>query len=252
MSGDAKENPRDKQRYQWVPPGKLNADCSDQKAACVDTTQPDRADIKSGYWIGATECTVGAYKRFASVTGRSMPPASKWQDREFNPGWRDNKMPIVNVTWEEAKSFCSWTGGRLPTEVEWEYAARSGDERAQLTAGLDAAAWDADNSGDTAIDSAGLSKAVGEKALGAKLFDNHNGPHEVGMKEPNSRGLYDMLGNVWEWTSGTYNSGGSTLALRGGSWGNVPELVRVTARGQAGPAHRSNSIGFRCVIDEPR
>jgi len=208
-------------------------------------------DIGKGFWIGATECTVGAYKRFTAATGKSMPPPSIWNDRELNPGWRDDRMPVLRVDWEEARSFCHWVGGRLPAEVEWEYAARSGEATTQSTDGLDSVAWYADNSGDTAIDSDVVRKTMNAQSFGAKLFENHNGPHEVGLKRPNRWGLYDMLGNVWEWTSDYFTSGGSMLALKGGSWGNVPELVRFTARGEAEPAHRSNNIGFRCLIEKP-
>lgn len=95
--------------------------------------------ISHGFWMGQTEITVGAYKQFVAAAMGSMPPDSDW-----NPGWQDNRRPIVNLTWDEAAAFRSAAGGRLPSEEEWEYAARAGNEAARYAA-LDAIAWYADN-----------------------------------------------------------------------------------------------------------
>jgi formylglycine-generating enzyme required for sulfatase activity len=187
--------------------------------------------IAKGFWMGQTEVTVGAYKRFVAATGENMPPDSQW-----NPEWQENQRPIVNLTWDEAGAFCRWAGGRLPSETEWEYAARSGSE-AQRYGQLDAVAWYIDNSG-------------------------RKGPLAVAQKTANAWGLYDTLGNVWEWTTGLYpltgqNDGpnlpasptGTFLAIRGGSWDDATRLVRISVRGRAEAPHRSNSIGARCVLD---
>ncbi len=228
-AGEIQTNPKDGQSYAWI---------------------PQRATQK-GFWLGTTEVTAGAYKRFVTATGGSMPPDSVFIDRAMNPGWRNDRLPIVRVTWDEAVSFCGWAGGRLPSEDEWDYAARSGTGEAP-DSDLDAVAWYADNSGDARIDSAAISKAGDPKGLGAKLYENGSGPHEVGLKRATAWGLFDMLGNVWEWTVGPYDrkSGGKARALRGGSWGNAHLLIRVSARGNAEAGRRSNSIGLRCALDQ--
>lgn len=231
-AGDLKGNSKDDQQYVWIPAGTFTRGCSPGEAECGRGDAPSQLmRIAKGFWMGQTEVTVGAYKRFVAATGGSMPPESQW-----NPRWQDNERPIVNVTWDEAGSFCKWAGGRLPSEIEWEYAARSGNE-AQRYGELDAVAWYVDNSG-------------------------RKGPLAVGQKRPNAWGLYDTLGNVWEWTTGLYpltgrNDGpnlpaspsGTFFALRGGSWDDATRLIRISVRGRAEGPHRSNSIGARCALD---
>ncbi len=143
-------------------------------------------------------------------------------------------MPIVNVSWDDAQAYCGWMGGRLPTEAEWEYAARGGSTEARY-GNLDEIAWYNQNSG--------------------------NQTHEVAQKRANGFGLYDMLGNVWEWVNDWYDqnyyqnspsqdpkgpASGQFRVLRGGSWRNLPRYVRVSFRGWYNPAVRGISLGFRC------
>jgi formylglycine-generating enzyme required for sulfatase activity len=119
--------------------------------------------------MGQTPVTVGAYKRFAAATGGQMPPAPG-----FNAGWASDNMPMVNITWNDGEAYCRWSGGRLPTEAEWEYAARGGSTEARY-GDLGQIAWYSENSGGRT--------------------------HEVAQKQANRFGLYDMLGNVWEWVN---------------------------------------------------
>jgi formylglycine-generating enzyme len=230
-AGEVKENSRDGEPYAWIPAGTFTMGCSRVDAECRGEQAPHRVTIAHGFWMGQTEVTVRAYKAFAAATMASMPPDSNW-----NPGWQDNRRPIVNLTWDEAAAFCSAAGGRLPSEEEWEYAARAGNQAARY-GGLEAIAWYADNSG--------LKGAVA-----------------VRRKQANGWGLYDMLGNVWEWTTGLYpltgRNDGPNLpanpsepfwAIRGGSWADASRLLRVSVRGRAATSHRSNSIGARCALD---
>jgi formylglycine-generating enzyme required for sulfatase activity len=101
--------------------------------------------ISQSFWLGTTEVTVGAWKGFAAATGKAMPPAPQSGGRAVNPGWADHEQPMVNVNWREASAFCSWAGGRLPTEAEWEYAARAGVQAARY-GDLNEVAWYANNS----------------------------------------------------------------------------------------------------------
>ncbi len=208
--------------------------CSPGDRECNPDEEPaHRVTIGKGFWLGQTEVTVGAYKRFA--VGRGMTAEPTFHKRRLNPGWSNEQMPVVNVTWDDARAYCTWAGGRLPTEAEWEYAARAGT-RADRYGPLSRIAWYSANSG--------------------------NSFHEVGRKDPNGFGLFDMLGNVWEWVSDwespTYYkispnanplgpSSGEWRILRGGSWNGYPSIVRVSLRRGHPPNVPGIGIGFRCV-----
>ena len=155
---------------------------------------------------------------------------------KFNVGWAKDAMPIMNVGWDDATAFCGWAGGSLPTEAEWEYAARGGSTEARY-GNLDEIAWYNKNSGE--------------------------GTHEVALKRANGFGLFDMLGNVWEWVNdwygGNYYSAsperdpqgpdrGGDRVLRGGSWDSVPWFVRVSVHPKFGSAFRyAHGVGVRCA-----
>ncbi len=170
-------------------------------------------------------------------------------------------MPIVEITWDDARTYCSWAGGRLPTEAEWEYAARAGSVNGRY-ADLDEIAWYADNSGRQRLDSTAILNKESGKFI-KRLKANGNGMHEVGLKRPNQFGLYDMLGNVWEWVNdwaddNTYYSNspsqdptgptsGMARITRGGSWRNLPRRARVSERSGNNPRRRDFLSGVRCV-----
>lgn len=157
-------------------------------------------------------------------------------------------MPLVCVSWNDTQVFNGWfsrKGGksyRLPTEAEWEYAARSGGKREKYAGGddLDRIAWYSSNSG---------SKT-----------------RPVGTKAPNGLGLYDMSGNVWEWCQDWYGenyygespknnppgpSNGQYRVLRGGSWGNDRVLGRAASRNWGEPASRGLNYGLRLSLSAP-
>jgi formylglycine-generating enzyme required for sulfatase activity len=225
-----RENPRDGLKYVWIPSGDFMMGCSPGDSECNPEERPaHQVTITKGFWMGQTVVTVGAYKRFAGTTGRQMPAAP-----DFNTGWVNENMPIVSVTWEDAQAYCGWLGGRLPTEAEWEYAARGGSTEGRY-GNLDEIAWYNQNSG-------------GQM-------------HEVAQKRANGFGLYDMLGNVWEWVNDCYDwnyyrnspsqdpsgpASGQLRVLRGGSWLSFPRSVRVSDRDRGLPGGRDNGLGFRC------
>jgi formylglycine-generating enzyme required for sulfatase activity len=206
--------------------------------------------------------TVGAWKRYARDLKSQMPPESKLLDFALNPGWKEDQLPIGNVTWSEARAFCRVAGGRLPTEAEWEYAARAGATGYRYDS-LDRIAWSADISGDHVIDSAELVRMGREKFM-ERLVANHNRPQPVGRKQPNAWKLYDMLGNAWQWTADWWDPGyyerressdpagpssGELRVMRGGSSFSVPPLIRVSSRAGVAPDTRNGDLGFRCVLE---
>ena len=178
-----------------------------------------------GFWLGKYPVTQGEWKQ---LMGNNPS--------HFRSG---DRYPVEQVSWNDAQEFIGKmnsggnTGFRLPTEAEWEYACRSGGKREKYSGGnnVDRVAWYAQNSG-------GMT-------------------HPIGNKEPNGLGIYDMSGNVWEWTCsdwGGYNDGkknhakcssrGSYRVLRGGSWGNGPASVRSAFRGNRGPGNSNGYLGF--------
>jgi formylglycine-generating enzyme required for sulfatase activity len=229
-----KENLKDGLAYVWIPPQSFQMGCSPGDRDCNGDEKPAHpVTLSKGFWIGRTEVTVGAYKRFARQTHRGMPSPAP----SFDSAWGNGTLPMVMVTWDEARAYCQWAGGRLPTEAEWEYAARGGSA-APRYGPLDEVAWYADNSG------------------------NH--AHAVGQKRPNRFGLFDILGNVWEWVNDWYDenyysssprtdppgpSHGQYRVLRGGSWSNFPAVVRVTCRDWFTPGGRVVNYGFRCALE---
>jgi sulfatase modifying factor 1 len=229
--GTVRENPKDGLMYVWIPAGTFMMGCSLGDTDCGDEEKPPhQVTITKGFWLGQKEVTVGTYKRFAGDTGKEMPSVPS-----FNAGWSNEQMPIVNVSWDEAKAYCAWAGGLLPSEAEWEYAARERSTEARYGP-LDEVAWYGENSGSQA--------------------------HPVGEKRANGFGLYDMLGNMGEWVNDWYDenyyhnspsqdpsgpASGKYRVLRGGSWGDNPWVVRVSVRAGGGRGFRGNDFGFRCA-----
>jgi sulfatase modifying factor 1 len=193
----------------------------------------------SSFSMAKTETTVAQWRAYCNATGQAMPETPSW-------GWTD-KAPIVNVSWEDVVAYCEWlsdkTGKtyRLPTEAEWEYAARGGNKsNGYEYAGSNAineVGWNDDNSG-----------------MQTK---------PCGLKRPNELGLYDMTGNVWEWCQDWYGSyggneqtnpsgakTGSNRVLRGGSWYNATSNRRVAYRSFSKPGDRSTAYGFRVVVPQ--
>jgi formylglycine-generating enzyme len=217
--GQARKNLRDGRTYVWIPPGRFLMGCSLGESECdIDEKPAHEVTITRGFWLGQTPVTQAAYQR---VIGS-------------NPSrFKGTNLPVEQVTWEEARAYCAAIGGRLPTEAEWEYAARAGTTGSRY-GDLDQIAWHQDNSGSRT--------------------------HEVAQKQPNAYGLYDMLGNVFQWTADWYGfytpgaqsdpsgpSNGQGRVLRGGSWLHPPKVLRVSIRGRGVPGDRNFIVGFRCV-----
>jgi formylglycine-generating enzyme required for sulfatase activity len=228
--GQLRANPKDGLNYVWIPAGSFAMGCSPGDDDCVNDERPlHQVTLTKGFWIGQTAATVAAYRRFAKSTGAHMPAAP-----DFNAAWKNPDMPIVNVSWDDATAYCGWAGARLPTEAEWEYAARAGSSKARYGA-LDEIAWDLNNS------------------------DKRT--HEVGQKRANGFGLFDMLGNVWQWVNDWFEpnyyqnspgqdptgpASGHFRGLRGGSCFFAPKFIRASTRHKGPPSLSHTGIGFRC------
>jgi formylglycine-generating enzyme required for sulfatase activity len=148
--------------------------------------------------------------------------------------------PVLQVSWNDAQAYASWAGKQLPTEAQWEYAARGGTSGARYP-------WGDEDPADRACFN----------------FASGGGPKDVGSFKPNAFGLYDMAGNVWEWCADWYaptyykesSSGdppgpaaGNTKVLRGGTWHGTAVQLRCSYRFRSDPNQRNNSSGFRCAL----
>lgn len=196
--------------------------------------RPVRTIQVDPFYLDAHEVTIGAYAVFVRATGRQPP--YNWPKGQ-PPAGKEN-YPVTAVTWDEASAYCAWAGKRLPTEAEWERAARGSAEGQKYP-------W-------------GDREPTKEDAR----FNTIEGPAPVGQYKPNYFGLYDMAGNVWEWVHDWYEkdyyatapgknpqgpASGMYRVLRGGSWADVAKYLTVAYRSWARPGERSPNIGFRCA-----
>jgi len=261
---DMRVNPKDSLHYVWIPSGTFRMGCSDGDSECKESERPaHHVELTKGFWMGQTSVTVGAWRRYRNETGKPALPGSDTMSRKINEEGGNDNMPVVDMTWAEAKGFCEWSGGRLPTEAEWEYAARAGSTSARY-GDLDEIAWSRENSGDQRIDSAHPLKQVTNLGL-LDLLASGIKPHVVGQKQPNAWKVYDMLGNVKQWTADWYDANyyqvsppqdpsgppsGQFRSARGGSWFTPSSGVRVSSRSAGDVGSRLNyDVGFRCVAN---
>src|SRR6476619_6676363 len=205
------------------------------------------------YYIDQFEVTIARYAKFIQATNHGTPPS--WdEDAVTFAGDR----PVVGVNWEDANAYCKWAGERLPTEAEWEKAARGTDKRrfpwGDMQPFVDIANY---NRGPWVSYPITLSPVKS----GTEGMSIRHGLKEGG-KSP--YGLYHMAGNASEWVADWYDreyygkttkdnprgpAEGEKKVLRGGSWGDSPKNIRVTARFSADPEFRDTSVGFRCAKD---
>ncbi|BDV42282.1 protein 3-oxoalanine-generating enzyme family protein [Geotalea uraniireducens] len=196
--------------------------------------------------VGRFEVTFDEYDRFCQATGRELPK----DGRRYFPfsNWGRGRRPAMNVSWNDAMAYCQWlsqqTGRkyRLPSEAEWEYAARGGK---------DTPFWWGGTAGENRADC---------KGCGSRWDNRQTAP--VGSFPASPYGLYDTAGNVWEWCLDTWHEGydgaptdgrawlggdDERRVQRGGSFGSKPRYIRSSARGRGAPDGRYVYLGFRLL-----
>jgi formylglycine-generating enzyme required for sulfatase activity len=228
--------------------------------------------------IDTHEATNADYVAFVKATGADAP--YHWGGAE--PPAAKATLPVYNVSWHDAVAYCTWRGKRLPTEAEWEKAARGGVADLDFPWGNDyeteapepetPPTATASATGEPArtpapAPQAGPGAGTGKPAPPERLKHAHSasasGPRPVGSFAPNALGLYDVSGNVWEWVSDWYDlyyygvspianpkgpSNGRYKVIRGGSWSDdEPRLGTVYFRNYTAPEERTPTIGIRCA-----
>ena len=220
-----------KESIQWVKVegGTFQMGCQKTEADCYPDEEQHKVTVSS-FSISKYEITVAQFRYYCEQTGNQMPPAPHF-------GWEDN-APIVNVTWQQAYDYAKWVGGRLPTEAEWEYAARGGKYSKGYTY----------SGGDDALE------------VGWCYENSDKKTHPVGEKKANELGLYDMSGNAWEWCSDNYeiyyyknspqkNPKGPAKGIgkvnRGGCYNFDYRLMKNSHRRGSGAESTGTGTGFR-------
>ena len=209
-----------------------------------DDEHPRHGVYLDAYFIDQYEVTVGQYKKFLTATSRRKP--RYWDQVSLSD---HAKKPVVGVSWHDAAAYCQWTGRRLPTEAEWEKAARGTEKRTYPWGDSDPTS-NRGNFGQDWDDSV----IYAEKLQPTGSYEQGKSPY----------GMYDMAGNVWEWVADWYAkdyykkspkknptgpSSGTSKVLRGGSWDDNPATLRSAGRIRISPSFRNAVFGFRCAQD---
>lgn len=203
---------------------------------------PERRVYLDGFWIDQTEVTNGMYALCVRVNVCQQPNPTRSETRlSYYGNSQYNDFPVIYVTWDDAKKYCEWAGRRLPTEAEWEKAARGTDGRSYP--------WGNSYPYTNLLNfnfSVGDTSRVGQ-------YSNGVSPYRI----------FDIAGNVWEWVADFYDenyygnaptqnpkgpASGNRRSFRGGGFGNTDiDEVRATYRGGTEPTARTPEIGFRCA-----
>lgn len=216
--------------WRTIPAGESWMGCVPADDRCDEAENPRlRQTFARSFDMLDREVSVDDFRAFASAASRQMPRQPEW--------YADGTHPVVNVTWNEASAYCEWVEGRLPTEAEWEHAARGGLDGKLFP-------WGDEFTG----------QANGRHNVKTEQF-NFTSP--VASFPPNAFGLYDMAGNVWEWTASEFTlthastparDGHDLRTIKGGGWDNLIPRLRVSERAALSRQGRHNLyVGFRCV-----
>jgi len=256
--------------------GKFQMGSPDSERDRLDREGPvHEVAFARGFAVGKFEITRGQFARFVQDTKYLSDGCNAWGgtrlDFDAAKSWRDpgfaqtDSDPAVCMNWNDAAAYVQWltkkTGKayRLPSEAEWEYAARAGSSRVRP--------W-GDQAGEACRYANVADQTLKKRVRGGANWVVHDCEDgmiytaPVGSYQPNAFGLHDMIGNAWEWTGDCWNSkhagapadGASRTTgdcnhrmLRGASWQSYPGLARSAARGKSAPDYRSADYGFRVV-----
>ncbi|HID39081.1 MAG TPA: hypothetical protein EYP36_06165 [Calditrichaeota bacterium] len=208
------------------------------------------------FYMDIKEVTVAEFEEFCFATRRRMPK---------QPEWSSSHHPVVNVTWYQANAYARWAGKRLPTEAEWEFAARGGDTTGSLRYNYNENSLFGNLYGNVADES--IRRKKGRYPSIDNYDDGYVYTAPVGSFVPNKYGIYDLDGNVLEWCADWYAADyfsksekenptgpktGIYKVIRGGSWNRGGHYLRVTYRTYYDPKVQFDFLGFRCVKDAPK
>jgi formylglycine-generating enzyme required for sulfatase activity len=174
--------------------------------------------------LASTQVSNEEFDAFVKATGRPEPPFRR------EPGFDDPRQPVVGVSWLDAREYCDFIGARLPSEAEWEWAARGGRIGARYP-------WGDETPRERYVDYGGLWS---------------RGPEPVGRHASNDWGLFEMCENVHEWCAGWYDAEETRRASRGGSWRHQIKVSTCSARSSIPPEFRYADYGFRVASNVPR
>jgi formylglycine-generating enzyme required for sulfatase activity len=223
----------------YVPAGEFLMGSTDGDPEAGDDEKPQHTAYLDAFWIDQTEVTNAQFRKCVEAGRCQAPTTCDWGEPTYNDGSKADH-PVVCVDWNQANAYCQWAGARLPTEAEWEKAARGEDGRTYPWGDSTPACNKAQYHGCD-----GHSVPVGSTVAGASPY-----------------GALGMAGNVWEWVADWYNSdyytnstannpkgpnSGAFRVLRGGSWYDLWDNVRAADRNYGNPSSRSKAFGFRCA-----
>jgi formylglycine-generating enzyme required for sulfatase activity len=229
----------------YIPAGEFIMGSADENVTLDE--KPAHKIILKAYYIDKCEVTNSQYQQFIQQTGHPAPFVDaewaapyNWHGVSFPEGMAN--YPVVLVTWDDARTYAQWAGKRLPTEAEWEKAARGGLISQKYPYG---------------------NTLELHHANFYKGFMRKRSLMPVGSFVPGGFGLYDMAGNVWEWCQDWYDDAyykitpsanpqgpaeGLYRVMRGGCWINDKNYLRCAQRSKNVPENRSHLVGFRCIL----
>jgi len=238
---------KDGAKMRLIPAGEFEMGSNDGS----DDEMPVHTVYVDAFYMDVYEVTVGQYKQFIQETGHKAPD---WLSiYQCSP--TDNH-PIIYVSWDDAQAYCQWAGKRLPTEAEWEKAARGGLMGKKYP-------WGNSNPDGSQCNFADKNTSYSWSDQSANDEYQYTAP--VGSFPPNGYGLYDMAGNVWEWCSDWYDinyysfsprekptgpTSGTSRVVRGGSWVSNGNGMRAEDRSDDRPNDLGNDNGFRCCAQD--
>jgi formylglycine-generating enzyme required for sulfatase activity len=243
--GEVRTNIKDNLSYAWIPDGSFEMGCVEKDRKCGEDEYPRHlVTMTNGFWITTTEIPVEAYDKFSDATERKKPRRTK-----TNLKGLASNLPATEVSWQDAQDYCAWAGGdrgRLPSEAEWEYAARGGKDGSIYPWGNE---FDSEQA-----------NSFGKSRRKGKYPDTT----PVGHYGANGFHLFDIIGNVREWTLDVYDPQAyqrpgqfvdpvvikgvkDEHVLRGGAFDEKATDLRISAREHRPRDSKDNKTGFRCV-----